>query len=357
MGEIRAVEQWYRMGKARNYDEWLDAVKMQALPSFNIVYADRAGTIYYLYNALMPKRADGYDWHQYLPGNTSETLWIEYEPFEKLPQVKNPSSGFVVNCNSSPCQATVGDGNPNPSDFPEKWGVESIMTNRAYRALEILGQDGPISEERFLACKYDIQYSPKSQAGELLKEIFAAPPSDDPIVEDARQAMRDWDYRVDVGNPNAAISILTLEPMVRATMFGNKAPDLMTVLKEKAHLLKDTFGKIRVPWEQVNHMRHGKFALGLAGGPDVLHAVYGKWSNGELVGEAGDSYILLAEWDQNGNVKSRSINQFGSATTRPDSPHYADQAPLFAQCQLKDSWLDEQEIRAHLEREYRPGEE
>jgi penicillin amidase/acyl-homoserine-lactone acylase len=55
-------------------------------------------------------------------------------------------------------------------------------------------------------------------------------------------------------------------------------------------------------------------------------------------------------------VHSRSIHQYGSATLDESSAHYADQAPLYANRQLKPVWLDEAEIRAHLEREYRPGE-
>jgi acyl-homoserine lactone acylase PvdQ len=43
--------------------------------------------------------------------------------------------------------------------------------------------------------------------------------------------------------------------------------------------------------------------------------------------------------------------------TDADSPHYADQAPMFVQRQLKPVWLSEAEIRAHLEQEHRPGEE
>jgi len=45
-----------------------------------------------------------------------------------------------------------------------------------------------------------------------------------------------------------------------------------------------------------------------------------------------------------------------SATLDPASPHYADQSPLFARGELKPVWLDESEIRAHLSREYQPGE-
>jgi penicillin amidase/acyl-homoserine-lactone acylase len=111
-----------------------------------------------------------------------------------------------------------------------------------------------------------------------------------------------------------------------------------------------------VPWGEVNRLRRGGLDLPLGGGPDTLRAVYaGPAPDGRLVGRAGDSYVLLVEWDPQGQVHSRSISPYGSATLDPRSPHYADQAPLFARQQLKPVWRDEAEIRAHLEREYEPS--
>ena len=97
----------------------------------------------------------------------------------------------------------------------------------------------------------------------------------------------------------------------------------------------------------------------------MLRAVYGfrvrhgqleGLENGEVHGRAGDCYILVVTWDKEGNLCSESIHQYGSATLDATSPHYGDQAPLFAACKLKPVWMDEAEIRAHLEHEYRPGE-
>jgi penicillin amidase/acyl-homoserine-lactone acylase len=106
----------------------------------------------------------------------------------------------------------------------------------------------------------------------------------------------------------------------------------------------------------VHRLRRGDVDLPIGGGPDTLNAVYARPAgDGRLVGVAGDSYVLLVEWDREGRVRSRSVHQYGSATLDPRSPHYADQAPLFARRQLKPVWLDEDDIRAHLEREYRPG--
>ena len=102
----------------------------------------------------------------------------------------------------------------------------------------------------------------------------------------------------------------------------------------------------------------GELDIGLGGGPDVLHAIYADLADdGHQHGTAGDSYVMLVAWDSEGKVTSYSIHQYGSATSRPASPHYADQPPLFARRELKPVWMDEAEILNHLEHSYRPGEE
>jgi penicillin amidase/acyl-homoserine-lactone acylase len=103
-------------------------------------------------------------------------------------------------------------------------------------------------------------------------------------------------------------------------------------------------------------MRHGALDLGLDGGPDVLHAVEGPIVDGQVAADSGDGLMLLVSFDAEG-ARSESLHQYGSATSRPASPHYADQAPLFAAHRMKPVWLDEADVRAHLAREYRPGEE
>ncbi|NJN53738.1 MAG: hypothetical protein HC804_02640 [Anaerolineae bacterium] len=122
--------------------------------------------------------------------------------------------------------------------------------------------------------------------------------------------------------------------------------------------LVEHFGRVDVPWQEVNRLVRGSVDVGMGGGPDIVHAVYGQLQeDGRLHGFVGDSYVMLVQWDADGRLTSQSIHQFGSATSHPESPHYADQAPLFANRQLKPVWLTEAEIRAHLEREYSPGEE
>ena len=355
-GDIRQVEQWYRMGKAQNIDEFEEALRIRAIPSFNVGYADKAGNIWYLYNALLPMRQEGYDWRQYLPGDTSETLWSEYLPFEKLPQVRNPASGFVQNCNSTPYRTTIGPENPRPEDYSPAFGIEEDMTNRALRALELFGNDDAITEEAFYAYKYDWKYSTESHAAKLRDKILTELETEDPIVIEALDILRNWDLSADPENTGTAVAILAMEPVVRAELFGRPAPDLVELFQEKARALQETFGRMDVPWKEVNRLVRGELSLGMGGGPDVLHAVYGDWKGTHLEAVAGDCYILMVTWDPDGGVRSRSIHQFGSATLDESSPHYADQAPLFAARETKPVRLDEEDLRQHLSAEYRPGE-
>jgi penicillin amidase/acyl-homoserine-lactone acylase len=264
----------------------------------------------------------------------------------------------VQNCNSSPFRTPVGPENPKPGDFSPTCGIEGPdkMTNRGLRLLELLGADNAITEEKFYAYKFDTQYSKESAAAQYCRDLLKAPPSEDSVVREALDVLRSWSFNATEEDKSTAIAVLSMEPIVRAQMFGNPIPDLYKTFKEKAHLLKDTFGHIDVPWWKVNRLVRGAVNTGLSGGPDTLHAVYGSWEKDHLVGEAGDCYVLMATWDRDGKVHSRSVHQFGSATSDPASPHYADQVPLFIARKTKPVWMDEDEIRRHLEGEYRPGE-
>ena len=363
-------EQLYRMNKATTFEEWQDAMRLGQLPLFNTAYADKEGNIYYLYNGVIPIRDPNYDWTGYLPGDTSKTLWTEYLPFDDLPQVLNPPSGFIQNANGTPFRTTLGAGNPDPSRYSPTLGIDTDISNRSLRMLELFGNDESITPEEFVQYKFDMQYSKDSIVATFVEMISKAqmPPEADTDTIRAQEVIRNWDLSTNPENTGAALMVYTLHALaekypgsVRLSRLGegevNEAM-LMDAFTSAVKTLNENFGRVDIPWGDVNRLMRGTVDLPIGGGPDILHATYGAMQeDGRLKITDGDSYVLLVIWDKDGNVSSLSVHQFGSSTLHEDSIHYADQAPLLAARQLKPVWFDEADIRAHLESEYVPGEE
>ena len=127
---------------------------------FNIVYADRYDTIFYISNAKLPKRNPDtkYNWQTTLPGNTSATLWTEFKPVTELPQYINPAPGYLFNTNHSPFLATDTRFNLNPKNFDHNDGFEMYHNNRSQRVTELLKGIDKIDYNYFKRIKFDRQY-------------------------------------------------------------------------------------------------------------------------------------------------------------------------------------------------------
>lgn len=356
MNEIRQVLQYYRLNKARDLDEWKAAMRLQALPSINYIYADEHGTIGYVYNGQFPVRKEGFNWRGFLPGDRSDLIWHAYLPFDKIPQLWNPKSDFVFNSNNTPFQATAPEDDLKPSDFSPTLGIQTNMTNRARRALETFGADTSITADEFRTYKFDLSYSAHADIARLIAEVTAANPGADADLKQAQAILKNWNRRTDMHNRGAALGVLMGVRAAPQEPGGAWKEPPLDALKEAITILKTHFGRLDPEWGEVNRFRRGKLDVPVDGGPDVYRAVYGKQQDdGTLTAVDGDTLIMFVTWDKNGKLSSQSIHQFGSATLDETSPHYADQSPLFVKMQMKPVWFTEDELRGHVEADYRPG--
>jgi penicillin amidase/acyl-homoserine-lactone acylase len=359
MGELRQVEQWYRMNQATSFDEWRDAMAMKAFASFNFAYADKDGNIMFLHNSLTPRRDPRYDWSQYIPGDDSSLIWKETLGFSQMPQVINPASGFVHSANQTPFNVTSEADNPKPEDFAPGHGFQMDMTNRAQRGLELFAELGPISEAEFSAIKHDKYYSPNTPYVSYLQQIATTEFSDPGLVQ-AQDLLASWDLGTDLDNNAAALGTCVLlaaeRDAERAQHSAGQTTELLGGCVDKLMLAK---GRIDPPWGEVNRHVRGELNLPVAGGPDILRAIYGRGleDNGYLTNVAGDGLYYLVSWAADGAQKVEGVHQFGSATLNESSPHYADQAQDYAKEVLHDPLFREADLQANLAREYAPGEE
>ncbi len=274
----------------------------------------------------------------------------------------DPPAGFIQNANSTPFTASFEA--PDPADFPEWMGVESHETNRSLRAFELLRSDEAISFEEFIAYKFDVGYAVGSDPVVLRDRLVEIYETATPEQERALEVAREWTPDALGDNRGTALIVRTLAELIAAgsdvrapRLVGGEFtdPELVQAFSKSVGDLVEEHGRVDPLWSEVNRLVRGDLDIPIGGGPDTLHAVYGNWTSGRFTGIAGDSYVLLVRWLPDGSFESRSIHQFGSATLDEDSAHYDDQAGMFAERRLKPVWFEEQDIRANLESEYRPG--
>lgn len=355
------VTQYYRLNKATSFAEWRAAMAEQGVPATNFIYADAKGNIGLFYNAMFPDRPAGYNWRGILPGDMSANLWTKTLPFDRVPALVNPGSGYVMNANNTPWVAAGPGDELDAAAFSPLLGIEDDITNRSTRLIELFEASEQIDEARLKAIKYDTAYAKSGYAKAWIDRLLALDPKGDADLAKAQALVRAWDWRLDGKGQGDALALMVLRPAnKRHYQRTADGPDPRTTLKEAAGHLQTHFGTLDPKLGALLRLRHGEGTHGvdlpLDGGNDTIRAstLWDVEPDGRLKVRHGDSFIMFVTWDKAGKLKSESIQPFGSATTRPGSPHYNDQAPLFVRHRLKPVLFDPAALWASKPRIYRP---
>jgi acyl-homoserine-lactone acylase len=360
--DVRGAEQWYWMNKAQNFTQFKKALEMQALPCFNIIYADRFDTIYHLSNAMVPFRDTSYNWKGILPGNTSKTLWTDLHPLIDLPQTLNPSCGFVFNTNNSPFDASCLRNNQNCDNT---MCIKDNSNNRSLRFHELIEEKEKFSYDDFKKLKYDLAY-PDSILPIFnisLSEIFKMKIDDYPEFREELKLIQQWDKKSDTNNVGATLVFLTGYYLQQLAKQGDKVYRAdynyrkncyeKALRNAKNHLAK-YFGTSNVQWGQLQRHIRGEKNIAVPGMPDVIASMYSlAQKDGRFKSFAGESYIQLVRFSKEG-THIETINAYGSSN-HPNSPHYNDQMELFVKQKTKEVSLDKEIIFNQAEKIYHPG--
>ena len=357
--EIRALEQWWRMNKAKNFTEFYKVLKMKALPGYNIGYADKNDTIFYISNGLIPKRAKNYDWGSVVPGNTRKTLWTESYEIEELPQVVQPKSGYFYNANHTPFKSSAEEDNPDPTNFDSNMGFETYDNNRSTRLKQLIDEYEKLDYDDFKRIKYDRQY-PRPYTFNWMDihylELLDAKKY--PDIEMLIERLQAWDRKANK-NSFGAGTFAVLYNQLRP--FYSKMPEpkifpasyiIQALRNTKEYLLKH-FNTTDVKLGDYQKLVRGSKELPIFGLPDVITAMSSRpYRDGKVKVVSGESYIELIRFTDMG-PEIESVISYGSSD-HPDSKHYDDQMEMYANFKTKKMTLNKDSVYKNAKRIYNP---
>jgi len=174
------LDAFLRLNEARNWTEFLAAMRLFVTPSQNFVYADVDGHIGYLVPGRIPVRQSG-DGSRPMPGWTGEHEWTGWIPFDALPRVFDPPGHVIVTANHR----------PNPLDDPHHLGLEYPEPYRAERIAALIGDRRGLTVDDFRRMQADTYSRHAAGLLPLLLRLVEPMSSSDAMAVDL---LRNWRY-------------------------------------------------------------------------------------------------------------------------------------------------------------------
>ena len=177
---------------ATNWNEFSNAVKNYGVPGQNIVYADTKGNIGWRPAVYVPIRKEGSSLLP-RPGNDPKYDWNGRVPFNKMPYLYNPESGFIATANNK----TIGDSFPY---YISGLWADPSRAQQIVNRLDTMNQ-ATIEDMQSIQLDYTSQF-----AKEITPVLLSVKTGDETgIVKEALNILENWDYVEDVESKGALI--------------------------------------------------------------------------------------------------------------------------------------------------------
>ena len=360
LNNISAIEQWLKMNKAANFNEFEEALKLLGIPRFNIVYADREDNIFYMSNARLSVRDNSINWRNLVIGDTSSLILNKYHPYDDLPKLLNPPSGYIFNTNNSPFNSTSKEYNLIEEDYNSTFSYREKENNRSLRFMEIIKDYDKVNFDDFKKIKYDQKYPDSLAYVGNINKIFTLNVQDENL-SDVHNLIKNWDKGGSYDNLGAAQWSLFYRFILDILSENNlKVTDEISITffedalsKTKKHLQK-YFNRIDIVLGDLQKHVRGDVVLPVSGLIDMIAPTYViENDNGTFRSVSGESYIMLVQYSDSG-VEIETVLPYGNSNNNK-SPHYTDQMKLYINKKTKKMTLDKDKIYNEAESIYNPN--
>jgi acyl-homoserine-lactone acylase len=368
----RAYEQWLRMSQTKNFAEFRQAVEMNAVPMFNICYADRVGNIFYIWNGTVPNLPHRAHKAEAVHASRTADVWTKFHATSELPQLVNPPGGYVQNCNSPPYLTNL-QAPLDPAKYPAHFSLNDLSL-RTQHSLRLVDNGKKLSLDDVCTLKHSplmllaervkpdlIAALKASSSGSNLEAAIRALESwDDTVAAESRGGTlfaNWWDRYYQKGVGKFAVAWSATEPMLTPRGLADRERAVATFHEAFAEVTS-LYGRPDVSWVEVHRIRKGAVDLPVTGGSGLMGCFrvleFHADSDGKLAANSGDSFVFAVEFS---DPPRGYTNVAYSQSDVPSSPHFSDQASLFSANRLKPAAFTDAEIEAQLIKAYRPGEE
>ena len=381
---LKALQQSYLRTKAQNYDEFYSSMEYHTNSSNNTVYADADGNIVYFHSNFIPVRDPSFDYTRPVDGSISATNWKGLHSIGESILVKNPENGWIQNTNNWPFSVT-GDLSPKQADFPNYMNT-TTENARGLHALRVLEGKKDFTIESLRAAAYDSYLTAFDETLPNLFKAFDSIESRDSLkqaVSEQVALLRSWDQRF--GEESVATSVAIMwatelqararnharEEGVSLTHFlesGDHPEVWLESLLAAKNKLDSDFGSWSTPWGEINRFQRltgdivqpfddskPSIPVGFTSATWGSLAAYGQrtFNNTKRIyGTRGNSFVAVVEFGD--SLKAIAVTA-GGQSGDPASPHFNDQAPLYASGQLRPVYFYKSDIEKHKEESYNPG--
>lgn len=195
---------FFHVDSAQNWEQFRRAFSEFDAPAQNVVYADIDGNIGYQSTGKVPLRASG-DGALPADGSSNAQEWNGYVPFEKLPSVFNPASGFIGTANAR----ITPDGYPYliSDEWEAPWRVDRI-----YR---VLGSGRKFSSADMLALQTDVYSEFDRFVSDKLVYAVDHARSPSARAKQAADVLRQWNGQMSADSPAPAIVTNSRRELIR----------------------------------------------------------------------------------------------------------------------------------------------
>jgi len=349
-----AAVQFLGMVGARTVADFETAMSRLQITRFHVLAADSEGSILYVWNGRVPRRPAGFDYSNLVDGTTSAAIWDleDVVPWEELPRLRDPATGWIQNCNNAPWNTTLTGADPRREDFPIYGVPGDDDSERAWRLRRLLAADDTLTHDEALAIAMQGDMIAAEPLLPLLRTAWATWGPEHPDaarLAEVMAALEGWSGETATTSPAPTVFLIFLFQLFESTFppveaFAWTEDDLdetlgrrmLDALSSGVDLLLGEVGIWRVPWGVLHGLNVGQrrfqVASGQYPGVSLFNCNVDPLGDPELTCRVGSAYTFLNRVER--PIRTWSILPLGQSPDVRTDYRYA-MTERYAKRQLK----------------------